>query len=72
MLWTGVYRIWQCLHMANQRQKGKKLRTFWVTEEEDTILVMLASRIGMSVSDYLKRPILDEIKRYPHKYKPRE
>ena len=58
--------------MANQRLKGKKLRTFWVTEEEDQILIMLAKRIHMSVTEFLKRPINEEKKRNPHKYQPSE
>ena len=54
--------------MANQRLKGKKLRTFWVTEEEDQILVNLATLRSMTVSEFLKRPIRDEIRKNPHKY----
>ena len=58
----------QKLLMANQRQKGKKLRTFWVSQQEDQILIMLATRVKMTVSEFLRRPIDEEMKRYPHKY----
>jgi len=55
--------------MSNQRMEGKKLTTFWLTEQEKKILDLLAERAGMNVSDFLKRPIEDEKKAHPHKYK---
>jgi hypothetical protein len=55
--------------MANQRAAGKKLTTLWLTELEKSILLVLAKKAGMNVSDFLKRPISDEINNNPHKYK---
>ena len=41
--------------MPNQRQEGKKLVTFWATEEEKALLQAAATAAGFStLSDYIK------------------
>jgi hypothetical protein len=45
--------------MPNQRKKGKKLATFWITPEEKKILVKLAKDAGLDISSFLKLPITD-------------
>ena len=48
--------------MANMRAKGKKLRTLWLDEVETEVLVLLAKKADLNISDFLKRPVTDYIK----------
>ena len=51
--------------MSNQRQKGKKLQTFWLTEEEKETLHLLAKKAGLNASDFIKRPITEYLAQKP-------
>jgi predicted DNA-binding protein len=49
--------------MPNQRKKGTKLQTLWLSPEEKATLKKLAKAAGMTVSAFLKKEVTKHIER---------
>lgn len=49
--------------MPNQRKKGKKLQTLWLTAAEKETLKKLAKQSGMTVSAFLTKELNQHIAR---------
>jgi len=54
--------------MPNQRKKGNKQATLWLTPVEKSVLKKLAAQSGMTVSAYLKQ----EVTKYIEKNEPKQ
>ena len=54
--------------MPNQRKKGNKQATLWLTPVEKSVLKKLAAQSGMTVSAYLKK----EVTQYIEKHEPKQ
>jgi len=48
--------------MPNQRAKGKKLKTLWLTPQEIEALKKLSDLEGLSAGDFLKKELSNYLK----------